>query len=127
HEGQRVLRACGQPPVVFLVDRFNGGTTNLDVLRSSPTRLGPDVALLSGPGLATPSPPAVSAGQAAGRQTSAALASPPGRFSDLGHIARVVLALALLLVVPGLIAARWFQLDEPDRRIRLVPGMTLGL
>jgi hypothetical protein len=127
HEEQRVLRGFDQPPVVFLVDRFNGGTTNLDVLRSSPTRLGPDVALLSGPGLAAPSPPAVQAGVAAGRQTSAALANPPGRFSDLGHIARVVLALVLLLTVPGLIAARWFQLDEPHSRIALVPGLSLGL
>src|SRR5439155_5660988 len=50
-----------------------------------------------------------------------------GRFSDLGHILRVVVALVFLLVVPGLIAARWFQLEGPHSRIALVPGMSLGL
>ena len=127
HEEQRVLRAFDQPPVVFLVDRFNGGTSNLQVLRSSPTKLGPDVSVLSGPGLAAPSPAAVQAGVTAGRQTQAALTNPPGRFSNLGHILRVVVALVFLLVVPGLIAARWFQLEDPFSRIALVPGMSLGL
>ncbi len=127
HEEQKVLRGFDQPPVVFLVDRFNGSTSNLDVLRSSPTKLGSEVAVLSGPGLAAPSPAAVAAGQEAGRRTAFALSHPPGLLSNFGHTVRVVLALVLLLVVPGLIAARWFQLDDSFSRIALVPGMSLGL
>src|SRR5207247_1955261 len=90
------------------------------------TKLGPDVSVLSGPGLAAPSPAAVQAGVVAGRQTQAALANPPGRFSDIGHILRVVVALVFLLVVPGLIAARWFQLEGPHSRIALLANRAFG-
>src|SRR5206468_3162304 len=63
----------------------------------------------------------------AGKETAFALTHPPGLLSNFGHTVRVVLAIVLLLVVPGLIAARWFQLDDPFSRIALVPGMSLGL
>jgi MFS family permease len=39
----------------------------------------------------------------------------------------VVFALALLLVVPGAIAARWFELDDAWLKIALVPGISITL
>ena len=39
----------------------------------------------------------------------------------------MVFALALLLVVPGAIAARWFELDDAWLKIALVPGISITL
>ena len=48
-----------RPPVVFLVRQFNEGTANEDLLdagREDLLPLGADIAVVTGPGLATPSP-----------------------------------------------------------------------
>ena len=39
----------------------------------------------------------------------------------------MVFALALLLVVPGALAARWFELDDTWPKIALIPGMSITL
>lgn len=125
-ETSRGLARFGQPPVVFLVRQFNAGTENAELMDSF-TRLGPDVAIVTGPGLAEPSPEAVAAAREAGEREAARLADPPGLLDDPLHLLRVLGGLAILLVVPGLIAARWFELRDGAGRLALVPALSFGL
>lgn len=118
------------PPLVFLVRQFNEGTVNEQLLDSgdaSLLSLGDDIAVVTGPGLATPSPEAVEAARAAEGDVAEFYADHPGVFGNLGHNAWVVIALALLLVLPGLLAARFFGLDDAWLKIALVPGVSIGL
>ncbi|HEX5950111.1 MAG TPA: MFS transporter, partial [Actinomycetota bacterium] len=118
------------PPVVFLVRQFNEGTANEDLLESGRddlVPLGADIAVVTGPGLATPSPEAVSAAQAAETEVAAFYAEHPGPLGNLGHTLWVVLALGLLLVVPGLLSARFFGIEGAWEKIALVPGMSIAL
>jgi hypothetical protein len=115
-----------QAPIAFLVDRFNVGSLN----QSPPAtyqHVSPDVAVVTGPNLAPLDQRALAAGQAAGVAERNALAHPAGRFSDPLHLLRVLLVLALLLVAPGLIAMRWFQLDDFPSRLALVPGISFAM
>ncbi len=118
------------PPVVFLVRQFNEGTANEDLLdsgREDLLPLGADIAVVTGPGLATPSPEAVSAARAAETEVAAFYAEHPGPLGNLGHTLWVVVALALLLVVPGLLSARFLGIDGAWEKIALVPGMSIAL
>lgn len=118
------------PPVVFLVRQFNEGTPNealLDSGREDLVRLGPDVAVVTGPGLATPSAEAIAAAQAAEREVARFYAEHPGPLDGLGHTAWVLFALVLLLVVPGLLAARFLGIEGTWERIALVPAISIGL
>ncbi len=118
------------PPVVFLVRQFNEGTANEDLLdggREDLVSLGGDIAVVTGPGLATPSPEAVSAAKAAEAEVATFYAQHPGMLDNLGHTLWVVLALALLLVVPGLLSARFFGIEGTWEKIALVPGMSIAL
>src|SRR5204862_6338735 len=85
------------------------------------------VAVVTGPGVAPVDEGALAAGQAAGRAEARALANPEGLFAEPLHILRVLAALALLLVVPGLIAMRWFQLEDFPSRLALVPGISFAM
>jgi hypothetical protein len=122
-----------QEPTAFVVRRFNENTPNEAAfdpsteLGAASTPLGPDVVVLTGPGLAPVGDEAVAAARAAGEDVAAEVADPPGRLADPLHLLRVVAALAFLLVVPGLIAMRWFQLEDFPVRLALVPGISLGL
>jgi hypothetical protein len=115
-------------PVVFLVRQFNEGTSNEDLLDSgdpSLVPLGDDIAVLTGPGLATPSPDAVDSARAAEAEVANFYANHPGIFGNIGHTLWVFLALGLLLVVPGLLTARFFELDGAWLRVALVPGISV--
>ncbi|MGH2651456.1 MAG: hypothetical protein ACRDHK_09640, partial [Actinomycetota bacterium] len=131
-EVQALEEEYPQPPVVFLVRQFNAGTGNEALLDRVPApeylvSLGPDVAVVTGPGMATPSPEAVEAARAAERGTAALYANHPGLFGNFGHTLRVLFCLALLLVVPGLIAARWFEVEGFWMRAALIPGISIAL
>jgi MFS family permease len=118
------------PPIAFLIRQFNEGTVNEDLLDRAPDDLvvlGDDVAVVTGDGFTTPSDAAVADARAAEREVAAFYADHPGIFGDLGHTLWVVFALALMLVVPGAIAARWFELDGPWLRIALIPGISITL
>ena len=117
-------------PVVFLIRQFNTNTVNEEILDSaddSLVPLGADIAVVTGPGLATPTPQAIDAARAAEAEVADFYADHPGIFGNLGHTLWVILALGLLLVVPGAIAARWFELDDAWLRIALVPGVSIAL
>ncbi len=118
------------PPIAILVRQFNEGTVNEDLLDQAPDDLvilGDDVAVVTGEGLTTPSDTAIADARAAEAEVAAFYADHPGIFGNLGHTLWVVFALALLLVVPGAIAARWFELDDPWLKIALVPGISITL
>lgn len=132
HEVQALEEEYPRPPIVFLVRQFNAGTGNEALLDREPVpnyllSLGPDVAVVTGQNLATPSPEAVEAARAAERATAALYANHAGVFGNFGHTLRVLLGLALLLVVPGLIAARWFELEGFWMRVALIPGISIAL
>jgi MFS family permease len=118
------------PPIAFLIRQFNEGTDNEELLDRAPSNLvvlGDDVAVVTGEGFTTPSNAAVSDARAAERRVSAFYADHPGIFGNLGHTLWVVFALALMLVLPGALAARWFELDGPWLKIALIPGISITL
>jgi MFS family permease len=118
------------PPVAILVRQFNEGTVNEEMLDQAPDDLvilGDDVAVVTGEGLTTPSGAAIAAARAAEGEVAAFYADHPGILGNLGHTLWVMFALALLLVVPGAIAARWFELDDAWLKIALVPGISVTL
>ncbi|HYG73294.1 MAG TPA: MFS transporter, partial [Actinomycetota bacterium] len=118
------------PPLVFLIRQFNEGTTNVDLLDSGDETLlalGEDIAVVTGEGLVTPSPEALDDARAAEAAVAEFYADHPGILGNLGHNLWVIVALGLLLVVPGLLAARFFALDGTWLRIALIPGMSIAL
>ncbi len=131
-EMQDLEQKYPQAPVVFLVRQFNEGTGNAALLDRQPApdglvKIGTDIAVVTGPNLATPSPEALDAARTAEAQTAALYANHPGILGNPAHTLWVVFALALLLVVPGLIASSWFELDDAWLKIALVPGISIGL
>jgi hypothetical protein len=131
-EMQRGLRSSGQAPLVFLVRQFNRETDNAALLDQDPpppylVTMGDDIAAVTGPDLATPSPQAVAAARAAQARTAALYENHPGIFGHLGHTTTVLLALALLLLVPGIVAAPWFQLEDAWTTVALIPAISFVL
>ncbi|MGH2637589.1 MAG: hypothetical protein ACRDHU_15775, partial [Actinomycetota bacterium] len=117
-------------PVVFIIRQFNDGTVNEELLDSgdpSLLALGDDVAVLTGAGLATPPPEALEDARAAEAEVADFYADHPGALGNLGHTLWVVVALGLLLVLPGLLAARFFELDGAWLKVSLVPGVSIAL
>lgn len=118
-------------PLVFLVRQFNEGTANESLLDSadpSLVRIGEDLAIVTGDGLASPSMASLERARVAEEETAAAYADHPGPLGDPVHTARVLLGLFLLFGLPGLVASRWFDLeDDPWLRIALIPAVSLAL
>jgi hypothetical protein len=135
-EMRHQLAPYHQAPIAFLVGRFNVGSPNADLIASGPSQhliyqKGNDpssaVTVVTGPDTAPFDAGAAKAAEAAGTADQRALASPDGLFSDPLHILRVILVLLFLLVVPGLIAMRWFELDDFPSRLALVPGISFAM
>jgi hypothetical protein len=112
-------------PVAFYLPMQNASGTPPPDSATVPVTDGVD--LLRGPGLADPSPAAAQAADRAARREAQVLAIKPGPADDLRHLARVVLGLVLLLVVPGLMAMDWFGLRDLPSRLALVPGLSVAL
>jgi uncharacterized membrane protein len=131
-EVEALRRRYTGAPLVFLIRNLNEGTDNAAMLDQSPTpagliKISDDVAVVTGSTFATPSPAAIDAAMRAEAQTAALYADHPGIFGNLGHTLWVLFALALLVVVPGLIAARFFELEDAWVKIALIPGLSFGL
>jgi MFS family permease len=131
-ELQRGLKKYAQPPIVFLVRQFNEKTENAALLDQTPPpsgliKLSDDIAVVTGARLATPSAAALSAAKQAEGQTAALYANHPGALGNLGHSIRVLFGLALLLVLPGLIASPWFELEDSWVKIPLIPAISFTL
>ncbi len=132
-EMQAALREYPGPPVVFLVRQFNGNTDNTALLDQDPAPeyligISDDIAVVTGPGLATPSAEAIEAAKRAEAETGVLYANHPGVLGNLGHTLRVIFGLALLVVLPGLIASKWFDLESDAWiRIALIPALSFAL
>jgi Major Facilitator Superfamily len=128
---ERLRREYPAPPLVFLVRTFNEGTLNEHLLDGPVApglvRISDDLAVVTGGTFATPSSSALDAADRAEAATADLYANHPGIFGNLGHTLWVLFALALLLVVPGLVASRFFELEDGWVRIALVPGLSLAL
>ena len=130
HQVDLLREEYPSPPVVFLVRQFNEGTANEDLLDSGDPTLVPlsdDIAVVTGDGFATPSSAAVADARAAEQEVAAFYADHPGIFGNLAHNLWVILALVLLLVVPGALAARFFELNDTWLRVALIPGVSVAL
>ncbi len=129
-----------EDPAVFLVGRYYGGLCNgvtdcsdasqqqrLEDALDDGVRIGPDVVVIQGPGLWAPPADAVERANAAANETIQALEDHPGPLADFPHTLIVIAILALLLIVPGWLAATWFGLETRIDRFGLIPGMSVVL
>ncbi len=126
-EVQARERAVDAEPIVILVGQFYGGGLDKDAALAQGVSIGPDVSVITGNGLYTPSPQTVEAANAAAAAEKAHLDDHPGPFGDPLHTLRVILGLFFLAVLPGLIASNWFELDDTPSRMGLVPGLSIAL
>jgi MFS family permease len=115
------------PPVVFLYRGFYRGDVDVDAALAQGTEIGPGVVVLRGDGLYEPPPDVVERAQAAAAAEHAALADHPGALGDPLHQLRVLLGLFVLAVLPGLIAAPFFELKDWPSKLALVPAMSIVL
>jgi hypothetical protein len=129
-----------EDPAVFLVGSYYGGLCNgapectvasqaerLQEAFDQGVKIGPDVAVIEGEHLWTPPADVVERANAAAIDTVAALDSQPGAFANLPHTLLVIAILAVLLIVPGWLAASWFGLETRVDRFGLIPGMSVVL
>jgi hypothetical protein len=123
---QRGLR--GREPVVFVIHRLNDELGNPAFLYShGSVRLGAEVSLLRGPEFAPPDPAAVEAAQAADLRIRWFIAAPPSFLAGPGDLLRGALGLALVLVLPGLLAARWLRVRGLAMGLGTVPALSLAM
>jgi hypothetical protein len=123
---QRGLR--GRRPLVFVIHRLNDELGNREFIYSERSvRLGAEVALLRGPGLVAPDPEAVAAAQAADLRIRWFIAAPPSFLAGPGDLLRGAFGLALVLVLPGLLAARWFRVRDVAMGLGTVPALSLAM
>jgi hypothetical protein len=123
---QRGLR--GREPLVFVIDRLNDELGNRAFIYSDRSvRLGAEVSLLRGPELAPPDPSAVGAAQAADLRIRRFIADPPFFLAGPGDLLRGALGLVLVLLVPGLLAARWFRVRDLAMGLGTVPALSLAM
>jgi hypothetical protein len=123
---QRGLR--GRRPLVFVINRLNEQLGNRDFIYSERTvRLGAEVSLLRGPEFAPPDPEAVAAAQQADLRIRWFIAEPPFFLAGPGDLLRGALGLALVLVLPGLLAAGWFRVRGLAMGLGTVPALSLAM
>jgi len=127
-----------EDPLVFLIGQYYGGLCNgvedcdeadererFEAAIADAVEVGPDTYVLTGDGFYAPSEASVAAAQEASTAEGARLEDHPGPLADPLHQLRVLLGLAVLAVIPGLIAAPWFGLRGGATRVALVPAMSI--
>jgi MFS transporter len=133
-------RTYPAPPVVFLIGQYYGGLCNgvsscTDEVRARSVaeatdgaiKIGSDVYVVQGPGLYTPDVALIDRARDAGSRAAAQFLDHPPATANPGHNVLVLAALFLLVVLPGLIAAPWFELTDTPSRIALIPGISIVL
>ena len=114
-------------PVVFLYADFYKGDVDVDAAMARGTPIGPGVVVIQGDGLFQPSADVVQRAQAAAEAERASLEDHPGPLADPLHLLVVLVGLFFLAVLPGLVAAPFFELDDWPSRVALVPGLSIVL
>lgn len=118
----------GRKPLVFVIHRLNDELGNRAFISSQRSvRLGADVSLLLGPDLAPPDPAGVEAARAADLRIRRFIADLPSFLAGPDDLVRGGLGLALVLVLPGLLAARWFRVRELAMGLGTVPALSLAM
>jgi Major Facilitator Superfamily len=136
----KVLARYDAPPLVFAIREFNKGENAQAIFPSgcltdqnSPAGdeivpLGCDIGLVSAPGVTTtPSQQVIASAQRSGLAQQQAFENAGGIFGDPLHLLRVLIGLVLILVVPGLLAARFFDLEGFLVRFSLIPGISIAM
>jgi hypothetical protein len=116
--------SSNDPVVVYLPGLNRSGTPPSGERVQTVT---PGFSILEGPGAASLDGAAKEAALRAEQVMAAAVAHPPGRFADPGHLLRVAGVLLLVLVTPGLIARRWFEVRDVPSGLALVPATSMAL
>jgi len=114
-------------PVVFLVGQFYKGDVDAESALASGVSIGPDVSVITGNGLYSPPADVIRTARSAAAAEQARLADHPGPLGNPLHTVRVLAGLFFLIVLPGLVSARWFELDDTPSRIGLIPAMSIAL
>jgi MFS family permease len=144
HWAEVRLRRATYPedPVVFLIAEYYQGLCNgvaadecteetgqaaVSSAIAESVEIGPGTYVLTLPGTYRPSTDVVERARAAARGAAARFADPPSPLANLPHHARVLAGLFLLAVLPGLLAAPFFDLRDTPSRLALVPGMSIVL
>ncbi|MEX0755310.1 MAG: MFS transporter [Actinomycetota bacterium] len=135
-----VTEEQGAPPVVFVVREFSLGENKelfpedgscLDegtVPREEIVPLGCDIGIVSVDGVTTtPSDEVLEAARQAEVAQQAEFDEHEGPFGNSGHLLQVLLALFLVFVLPGLLAARFFELEGFFTKFSLVPAISVML
>jgi hypothetical protein len=115
------------PPVVFLYRGFYRGDVDVESALAQGTEVGPGIVVLQGDGLYEPPPDVVQRAAAAAEEERVALADHPGALADPLHLLRVLLGVFLLAVLPGLIAAPFFEVKDSPSKIALIPAISIAL
>jgi MFS family permease len=133
-----------QPPVAFVIGQYykglcNGGACGDDpandervlqdaLVAGNATEVGPDVYVLTGDGLWTPPADVIARAEGASQAEAAKFEDHPGAFADPLHLLRVLFGLFVLAILPGLLAVRFFEIDDsPLVTVSLVPGLSVVL
>jgi hypothetical protein len=123
---QRGLR--GRQPTVFVIHRLNDELGNGTFIYSDrAVALGAEVSLLRSPDFAPPDPAAVEAARSADLRIRRFIAGSPFFLAGPADLLRGALGLALVLVVPGLLAARWFGVRDLAMGLGTVPALSLAM
>lgn len=113
------------PPIVFLVKGINSKYETEQLYPG--VQITPELRLLLGPDWGGSSEEAAAAAVEARDRVAASLAHPPPRFANKDHLIRVAVGLFLLLVLPGLLAWRWFGLRGLPSMLALLPGLSMAM
>lgn len=136
------LEAHEGDPYVFMIGKFNTPSDNkpyfeqaaeldagaeLEAEGASLVKLGPNVLLVKADGYALPDDATLQAAVTAGSAEQDYMNDHPGPFANPMHLLTVLLGLIALAVVPGLIAAPWFQIEGWRMKLGLVPAVSIGM
>lgn len=123
---QRGLR--GRQPLVFVIHRLNDELGNRNFFYSARSvPLGAEVSLLRGPEFAPPDAEAEEAAHQADLRIRRFISDPPFFLAGPDDLLKGALGLALVLVVPGLLAARWFGVRGLATGMGTVPALSLAM
>jgi hypothetical protein len=121
---QTNVSRVGRPPVALLLPSLYRASTLPPP--GALVQVGFNLWLVKGPGLAVPSDDAARAARVAvAREEESIRGDGPG--FTAGHLIRLGGGLVLLLLVPGLLAARWLGLRDFPTQLALVPGVSIAL
>jgi hypothetical protein len=142
NEVRRRMETYPDAPVVFLIEEYYQGLCNgveagacddatqqaaREAATADAVEIGPGTYVLTGDGFYEPPPAVVEGARTAAGAAAARFADPPSPLANLPHQARVLAGLFLLAVLPGLLAAPFFELRDTPSRIALIPGTSIVL